>query len=90
LSLHPQGPGQHDDFVSDIAFTPDGRRVAGVMMSTIVVWDAATGDEQASLDRSIGSSADRLAVSPDGRWLAVLGIGFGGAISTYDISPPGP
>ncbi len=29
LKLHDQGPNMHNDFVSDIAFTPDGRRVAG-------------------------------------------------------------
>ncbi len=90
LALHGAGPGRHTDWVSAVAFAPDGRRVAGVMMNMLVVWDAATGDQQASLDRSIGTSADRLAVSPDGRWLAALEIGLGGAIRTYDISPPGP
>jgi WD40 repeat protein len=90
LSLHGAGPGRQNEWVGDIAFTPDGRRVAGVMMNMLVVWDAATGNQQASLDRSIGTSADRLAVSPDGRWLAAQEIGLGGAIRTYDISPPGP
>jgi WD40 repeat protein/beta-lactamase regulating signal transducer with metallopeptidase domain len=89
LTLHREGPGRRNDFVSDIAFTPDGRRVAGIMMTTIAIWDAATGDEQDSLDRGSGSSADRLAVSPDGRWMAVSGMGWSG-VSLYDISPPGP
>jgi WD40 repeat protein len=89
-TLHPQRPGgPHDDWVSDVAFTPDGRRVAGVMMNTIVIWDAATGDEQDSLERDMGSSADRLAVSPDGRWLAVSEMRWNG-VSLYDISVPGP
>ena len=89
MILHHQGHGRNDDWVSDIAFTPDGRRVAGIMMTTIVIWDAATGDEMDSLDRGSGSSADRLAISPDGRWLAVSSLSFGG-VSIYDIGPLGP
>jgi hypothetical protein len=41
------------------------------MMQTIAIWDATTGEERHSLDRIMGSSGDRLAVSPDGRWLAI-------------------
>jgi WD40 repeat protein len=89
LSLHDQGPGRRNDWVSDVAFSPDGRRVAGIMMTTIVIWDAATGDELDSLDRGSGSSADRLAFSPDGRWLAVSSMGWGG-VSIFDVSPSGP
>jgi hypothetical protein len=58
-------------------------------MGTIAIWDAATGDLRDSLERGLGTSDDRLAVSPDGRWLAITqpaGIG----VSTLDISPPGP
>ncbi len=89
MSLHDQGPGHHNDFVSDVAFTPDGRRVVGIMMQTIVIWDAATGAETDSLDRGSGSSADRLAVSPDGRWLAVKSLAWGG-VGVFDTGPPGP
>jgi hypothetical protein len=43
-----------------------GRGVADVAMEMLVIWDAASGYEQDSLDRSIGaSSADRLAISSD-------------------------
>ncbi len=89
LTLHDQGPGQHNDWVSDIAFTPDGHRLAGIMMTTIVIWDAETAAEMDSLDRGSGSSADRLAVSPDGRWLAVNSPAWGG-VSIFDSGPPGP
>jgi len=90
LTIHPEPPGMHHDiFASDVAFTPDGRRVAGVMMQSVVIWDAATGAETDCLDRATGSSADRLAVSPDGRWLAVTqSVGAGASI--LDISPTGP
>ncbi len=90
LTIHPEPPGMHHDmFASDVAFTPDGRRVACVMMQSVVIWDAATGAETDCLDRGTGSSADRLAVSPDGRWLAVTQSAGGGA-SILDISPAGP
>ena len=89
LSLHDQGPGRHNDWVSDVAFTPDGDRVAGIMMQSIVIWDAATGAETDCLDRGAGSSADRLAVSPDGRWLAVNSPAWGG-VSIFDVGPAGP
>ena len=79
----------HDMVASDVAFTPDGRRVAGVMMQSVVIWDAATGAETDCLDRGSGSSADRLAVSPDGRWLAVTGT-IGPNISIFEIGPPAP
>ena len=88
LSLHDQGPNNHNDFVSDVAFTPDGRRVVGIMMQTIVIWDAATGAETDSLNRDSGSSADRLAVSPDGRWLAVKSLAWGG-VSIFDVRSAG-
>jgi WD40 repeat protein len=89
LSLHGAGPGKQNEWVSNVAFTPDGRRVVGIMMATIVIWDAATGDEIASLDRGSGSSADRLAISPDGQWLAVNSPAWGG-VSIFDLGPSGP
>jgi WD40 repeat protein len=87
LTLHREGRNRPTDWMSDVKFTPDGRRVAAVAMQTIVIWDAATGDEQDSLDRGGGSSADRLAISPDGRWLAATQVQ---GIHIFDISPMGP
>jgi WD40 repeat protein/beta-lactamase regulating signal transducer with metallopeptidase domain len=90
LTLDLDGPlraNRGRDFFSDVAFTPDGRRVAAVVMQTVVIWDAATGSEQDSLDRASGGSADRLAVTPDGRWLAVTGQ-MEPNISILEIGPP--
>ena len=56
----------------DAAFTPDGRRVIAISRTTIVIWDAATGVELASLQRNTGNTGDRIDVSPDGQWLAVM------------------
>jgi WD40 repeat protein len=89
LRLHDQGPIRINDWASDVAFTPDGRRVVGIMMTTIVIWDAATGKELDSLDRGAGSSADRLAISPAGRWMAVHSPAYGG-VTVHDMGAAGP
>jgi WD40 repeat protein len=88
-TFHVPERGRLNVLASDIAFAPDGRRVVGAMMDTIVIWDAQTGLERDSLHRQMGSSGDRLAVSPDGRWLAVTQPG-GNGVSFLDISPSGP
>lgn len=59
---------------SHVAFSPDGRLLAGSSMSTdaamsgVVVWNAADGAVVAELE---GSDVRASAFSPDGRWLAV-------------------
>jgi WD40 repeat protein len=73
--------------VSSVKFTPDGRRVVAVATQKIRIWDVATGVEEDAFQRSFGSSSDRLAISPDGRWLAITGPGH---VSILDISPPAP
>jgi hypothetical protein len=46
--------------------------VVALVRGTIAIWDVATGAERDSLEREDSASpADRLALSPDGRWLAV-------------------
>jgi WD40 repeat protein len=52
----------------DLAFSPDGGRVAGVAFNSITLWDAATGREAKSLPGLRGS----LAFSPDGRRLVAF------------------
>ena len=86
LSLHHEEGIPPNDWISDVVFTPDGRQVAAVANLSVVIWNAATGDEEDSLKRESGSSADRLAVSPDGRWLAVTNVG---SMRIFDIGPTG-
>ena len=82
--------GLERDWISDVAFTPDGRRIVGLLIDRIVIWDAATGAELDSLERNGGTSShDRLAISPDGRWLAITQPGEN-SIGLLDISPTGP
>jgi WD40 repeat protein len=71
---------------SDVAFTPDGRRVVAVGMQKIRIWDAATSAEQDAFERSYSRSNDRLAISPDGRWMAVTSP-FGAGLSIFNIPP---
>ena len=83
----PAGPNRGDQICSDVAFTLDGRRVVAVAMLKFKIWDVATGTEQDSFPRRTGSSSDCLAVSPDGRWLALT---EQGRVSVLDIRPPAP
>ncbi len=74
LTLDPAAPARMNvgaDYFGDVVFTPDGRRIISVAGSTIGIWDASTGVEFASLVVSTGNAGHQLAVSPDGRWLAI-------------------
>ena len=59
----------HTGPVFDVTFRPDGRMFASSSFdSTVRLWDLATGQEVATLDRS--PEATGLAFSPDGTLLA--------------------
>ena len=85
-ALHLDGnPIERVPVCSDVVFTPDGARVVAVGMQMIRLWDVASGAVQDAFERHGGSSADRFAVSSDGRWLAVTSHQAG--VSVIDISP---
>jgi hypothetical protein len=53
----------------DIAYSPDGRRIAAAGPQGLMVWDAATGERLLTHESSAQGNR-RLKFSPDGRWLA--------------------
>ena len=69
------GPGPHLVApvlpVLDIAFSPDGSRLAGARGDGVKVWDTATGREVLTLQ----GNSEGVAFSPDGRRLASGGFG---------------
>ena len=63
----------HRDFVSGLAFSPDGSTLAtGSMDGSIRLWNTASGECRASLPGHMQETTD-VAFSPDGRTLASLG-----------------
>ena len=46
-NAHAQGT--HKIGVTSVAFSPDGRRIVAAAMTTVKVWDAATGQEMLTL-----------------------------------------
>jgi WD40 repeat protein/DNA-binding SARP family transcriptional activator len=69
----------------DIAFSPDGAKLATAGGSSVKVWDAATGDELVSLPLAPQPLAYTVAFSPDGNHLAV-GMQFGRGSGVWDVA----
>jgi WD40 repeat protein len=75
--------------LNDLAFSPDGKHIAGVSNGRLHVWDLATGKVTANAVLDAGLFT-RIAYSPDGKRIAVAG-GQGGGdgkgiLRVYDVS----
>jgi WD40 repeat protein len=69
LSLHGSAPSGPFWPPNPAVFSPDGRRLARGVSTTLRVWDAETGQQLLSKDHH--ATIGGLAFSPDGRWLAL-------------------
>ena len=70
--------GGHMAMIKDIAFTPDGRQLVSASDDKVIrVWDVATGKTVRTLhgEAAAGDAGKiyAMALSPDGKWLAVGG-----------------
>jgi WD40 repeat protein len=69
-----------------VAFSPDGRYVAGGSR-VVIVWEAATGREVLRLPADFSDSGVSLAFTPDGRGLATAGSRKG--VTIWDVDEAG-
>jgi WD40 repeat protein/serine/threonine protein kinase/two-component SAPR family response regulator/energy-coupling factor transporter ATP-binding protein EcfA2 len=69
----------------DIAFSPDGAKLATAGGTSVKVWDTATGDELVSLQLPPDPLAYTVAFSPGGNHLAV-GLQFGRGSGVWDVA----
>src|SRR5260370_36700160 len=76
FSVERRGLGGHTVFVNLVAFSPDGKRLAGnggtlvdagSRVTTVQLWDAASGQEVLTLRERGGGVATSFAIRPDGQ-----------------------
>jgi hypothetical protein len=61
----------HDDYPSDLVFSPDGSRLASGNGAAVILWDVASQTRLAVLPTQLNTETGGLAFSPDGAWLAI-------------------
>ena len=76
-------PGGHKALIKDVVFTPNGKYLVSAGKDKLIrVWDIETGKTVRTLRGQIGAGDEgkifAMAMSPDGRWLAV-----GGFMATF-------
>jgi WD40 repeat protein len=71
-----------DKFVYSLAFSPDGKRLAGWHNGPVLVYDVAAGREALRIALPAGARARSITFAPDGKSLAVCD--YDGAVRLYD------
>ena len=67
----------HSSFVYNVAFSPDGKKIASTSApGTLKLWDAASGKELLAIDYI--NTPGSVAFSPDGKNIVTAGLGFRG------------
>lgn len=69
----------HKGFVLNVAFAPDGRKLASAGLGSIIIWDVTTGD----IIKEINDASTIVSFSPDSRQIAFDS--FAGTIKVWDI-----
>lgn len=73
--------GPEDPVFEDLAWSPDSQRIAALRLNGVQIWDATTGGNLVSVPLPSGMLRTMLmAWSPNGRWIAVSGLGTDAAI----------
>jgi RNA polymerase sigma factor (sigma-70 family) len=88
VHFRPAAAGAGPDYVSNITFSPDGKRLAAAGRSAIVIADVATGKEIARWDNQDHYTVG-LAFTPDGKSL-VAGEGEPGRVRVWDVAAGKP
>ena len=75
----------HEDYVLDIAFSPDGRLLATSSEDRCFVWDATTGKRVAALPDGLPKGASAVAFSGDGRFFLATAL-HEGTIRLWEVA----
>jgi RNA polymerase sigma factor (sigma-70 family) len=75
----------HSELMCDIAFSSDGKTLAGAGTDRITLWDAATGEIRTRIEKKKMGQIQNLAFTPDGKTL-LSGSEVDGKVHVWDVA----